>query len=315
MDRGDAAHTMTALAARGATTAWTRPWWDVLGDVALITLFLVVDGQRTWDYTHLGMVSFGGDATIYRAAAEAWLSGGDPWAVAVNGVFFGAPPPTLLWAALFVPLSTLVTRALWIGIAAGASVWAVRRLGLPIWWVLFPPLWISIITGNPNALVLALLLAGLGPLASVAKIYAVVPLVLLGRWREVAWTIALLAVTAPFLPWGLYIASAGRIETIFVDQTAALSAWGTALLIPTAIVVLLLGRRGAWLAVPALWPYTQIHYAALALPACSRWVAACMAVQIQLAPVIGVMVAGVEQVLQRSQAARSSPTIDESKSR
>ena len=64
--------------------------------------------------------------------------------------------------------------------------------------------------GNPNPLVLAALLAGLGPLAIFAKAFAAIPLVLLGRWREMAWAAGLVVVTAPILPWGQFLASNER---------------------------------------------------------------------------------------------------------
>jgi hypothetical protein len=277
-----------------------------VGDLVLIALFAFVDAHRFWGYLFVAPESFGIDATIYRAAANAWLSGGDPWSVMTHDVYFAGPPPTLLWAVFLVPLSEGVARALWIGLAAGASVWAVRRLGLPMWWILFPPLWISVLTGNPNALVLALLLARLGPLAAVAKIYSVVPLVLLRRWREVLVTALFLWATLFVLPWGMYLASFSRISDVLVDQAAGLSAWGTVLFIPTLFAVLFLGKRGAWLAVPALWPATQIHYATVALPACSRWVAACMAIQIPFAPVLGVSIAVVEEL---RRARRTAPSV------
>ncbi len=57
---------------------------------------------------------------------------------------FPSPPSTTLWMA--------------IGLAA--SVWLVRRLELPLWWVLFPPLTHAIWNGNPQTFMLALLVAG-----------------------------------------------------------------------------------------------------------------------------------------------------------
>ena len=40
------------------------------------------------------------DASLYTAASAAWLNGTDPWSVALVGVYYAAPPPTLL---AFVP--------------------------------------------------------------------------------------------------------------------------------------------------------------------------------------------------------------------
>gem|GEM_PF-6881991 len=83
---------------------------------------------------------------------------------------------------------------------------------------------------------------------------------------------------------------------IIVSQSDGLSAWNTPLLLPAILLVLALGARGSWLAVPALWPFSKIHYSVLALPGCSRWVAAAMALPIPLAPVLGAVIAAVERV-------------------
>lgn len=47
--------------------------------------------------------------------------------------------------------------------------------------------------------------------------------------------------------------------------------WGSWLMLPTVVALLAVWRRGAaWLAVPAVWPFTQLHYASLALPVAAR---------------------------------------------
>lgn len=273
-----------------------------LGDVALIALFLAIDGLRMANWSS-DLRNFGDDGSIYRTAAAAWLAGGNPWtALSDTGAYFAGPPPTLLLALPFVPLGDLATRVIWIAVALGSAIWAVRALKLPAWWLAFPPLWISVMAGNPNALVLAALVARAGPLAVVAKIYAGIPLVLLRRWRELAATAIVLAVTFPLLPWWQFVESWPEISRTFAAQSASLSAWGTLLIVPAAIGILLLGRQGAWLAVPALWPATQIHYAALALPGVSRLTAALLAIQVPLAPVLAVGVALLERWLRRQKA-------------
>jgi hypothetical protein len=40
--------------------------------------------------------SFLVDARVYVDAARTWLAGGDPWSVNLGGLYFAAPPPTLL---------------------------------------------------------------------------------------------------------------------------------------------------------------------------------------------------------------------------
>ena len=58
-----------------------------------------------------------------------------------------------------------------------ASVWAIRQLGAPMWWLAFPPLVDGMWNANPHVVVLPLLLASLAPIAIVVKVYAaVVPL-------------------------------------------------------------------------------------------------------------------------------------------
>src|SRR6185437_11687160 len=90
-------------------------------------------------------------------------------------------PATLLPESLFV--------AAWVLLSAASAVFVVRRVGLPIWWLLFPPLLEGVWSGNPGVVLMALLVAGhpvLGAVGSVLKIYALVPLALLGRVRAVA---------------------------------------------------------------------------------------------------------------------------------
>lgn len=237
------------------------------------------------------------DAQIYRHAAELSLSGGNPWAVQPNGVAFAGPPPTLLFylPAALLPQPIAVLAIVSAGLVA--AVWAIRRLELPFWWLLFPPLFEAIIVGNPDALVLALLLVR-GPLAGLAaglKIYAVIPLVLERRWKAVGIAVAVCALSLPLL--STFLANLRWVSTTLDQQNSNLSAWGTWLLIPTIIALAALRRRGAeWLVVPALWPNTQRHYAAISLPAVRRSAigAAVMSLGIPLAPSAAVIIMAVE---------------------
>jgi hypothetical protein len=107
------------------------------------------------------------DARHYQRAASAWLAGGDPFTVMEGQTAYVAGPHTLLF---YAPTSVLpLTVATWAWMAAGlvAAVWVVRRLGVPIWWVLFPPLAHAIWNGNPQTISLAPLLAGGSIAASV----------------------------------------------------------------------------------------------------------------------------------------------------
>ena len=146
------------------------------------------------------------DARHYQRATSTWLAGGDPWKVAEGGITYAAGPHTLLF---YVPTSFLplgLSIAVWMVLGLAASVWLVRRLGLPMWWLAFPPLAHAIWNGNPQTIVLALLVLGGSVPAAAAvalKLYAG------GAPAEAPAALAVaviaLAVTLPLLPWQLYI--------------------------------------------------------------------------------------------------------------
>jgi hypothetical protein len=194
-------------------------------------------------------------------------------------------------------------------VTAAAAVWAIRHLGLPLWWLLFPPLFDALIGGNPDALVLPLLLVG-GPLAGLAavlKVYALVPLILQRRWGAIAIAAAMSILSVTQLP--NFIASATTVGSV-LGTSARLSAWGTWLAIPVIAALWLLRRRGAeWLIVPALWPNTQGHYAAMSLPVVRHYplAAAMIGLNIPLAPPLAVIVVAVEDRI-RSRRTEDPPT-------
>lgn len=157
--------------------------------------------------------------------------------------------------------------------------------------------------GNPDAVVLALLVATAPyPHAAAAamKVYAVVPLLLLRRWRSLTAVVVVMLVTAPFLPWPAFLASQAVVEeTLAAQSNGGKSALAVPVLVPLVIVALLvLGRaRAAWLAVPALWPATQFHYSVLALPAASPFMAAVFALPVPGAPAVAVIAGAIEHVI------------------
>ena len=210
------------------------------------------------------------DARHYQRAADAWLSGGDPWAV-VEGVGgnYAAGPHTLLFYAPTSVLPLAVSVAIWMALGLVASVWLVRRLGLPIWWVLFPPLAHAIWNGNPQTIALALLVLGTpwGAVAAVGlKLYTA--LALISRPRILVLVGIVLAVTLLALPWQLYLDDGlGLGDHLGTSWNG--SAWRFPILIPPTLVALwILRRDGAeWFAVPAVWPATQFYYVGMALPA------------------------------------------------
>jgi hypothetical protein len=262
--------------------------------------------------------AIGVDLAIYRHAAEVALGGGNPWIPDPGWVAFAAPPPTLL---LYVPVTLMpLPIATVVMMSAGVigAAWAIRHLHLPLWWLLFPPLFDALIVGNPDALVLPLLLVR-GPaagLAAVLKVYALVPLLLQRRWVAVAVAVAVGALSLPQVPNFL-----AAIETVrhALEATAKLSAWGTLFVVPVIIALWLLRRRGAeYLAVPTLWPNTQTHYGTMALPAIHPYplAAALIGLNTPLSPPIAVMVMAVEDWFRNrhrtaagaSDIAQSSPT-------
>ncbi len=121
-------------------------------------------------------VGFGTDAHIYYRATQAWLGGADPWGASYQGVKFAAPPPTLLFMAPMSLLPENVAVPLTVALAVLAAVFALRHLRLPAYWLLFPPLVEGVTVGNPDIIVLAVLLTPVSFLAPLAKIYAAVPL-------------------------------------------------------------------------------------------------------------------------------------------
>lgn len=224
--------------------------------------------------------SIGFDARLYQRAAQSMLTGRDPWAQLVIGgsepIAFAGPPITLLpfVATAWIPADWLV--GIMLSSSLATAVWLLRRLQLPLWWLLFPPLIQAILVGNLNVFVVALLVAGHPvaiALATILKVYAAVPAAFVSNWRGLMLAGLFVAVSGPFLPWGEYIDR-------FAEVTGTLSAqsWDgrtNVLTSPLAWIgscagLALLGRgRTAWLAVPVLWPATQLHYAVLILPVVS----------------------------------------------
>jgi hypothetical protein len=245
--------------------------------------------------------AFAVDATIYYRAAANWLAGLDPWAASVavgTDVYHFAGLPTSL--VPIVPIA-LLPETVGVGLmmmATWVSAFAIlRALRLPIWWMLFPPLVEGLISGNPQIALLACLVTSrpaLTGLAAVLKIYAVVPPIVLGRWRSVAGALiglgAAAIVTAPL--WPDYISRIGEINQRLADEAVGgYSAYPMPeLMLLTALslgVLWLLDRdRAAWLAGPALWPASQLHYSTLALPIITAPLAAVLALPVRMVPAL-----------------------------
>jgi hypothetical protein len=144
--------------------------------------FLVISVDRLVTAVEQGTVGI--DLRIYQDAANVALNGGNPWGDIPGGGYFAAPPPTLLFylPTTLVSLPVAIMAALVIGFASG--LWIIRRLELPWWWLLFPPLVESILSANADGPVLALILLA-GPAAGIGaglKAYAAIPLLAQRRW-------------------------------------------------------------------------------------------------------------------------------------
>jgi hypothetical protein len=238
-----------------------------LAQIGLPAWFVVID--LLWVVKPITLAI---DARHYQRAASTWLAGGNPWAVYEYDVPYLSGPHTLLFYAptSVLPLTGAVVT--WMLVGFLAAVWVVRRLGLPMWWIAFPPLFHAIWNGNPQTLMLALLMVGT-PIASSAaaaiKLYAFVPLLFRPTQLLVAGIVV--ALTLPLFPWHLYLASGSDVSDRLMDSWNG-SAWRIpVLLVPTLLALWVLRKRGAeWWSIPAVWPATQFYYVSTVLPVVAR---------------------------------------------
>ncbi len=271
----------------GVVRAWFARYW-------LAVWFAIISAMRL---SAVAAGEWGFDARLYLDATRAWLAGADPW-VSIETQRFAAPPPSLVPLAPITILPEEIGVAVMVILAAIGAVATIRLLRLPWWWLLFPPFVDGIENGNPQTLVVPLILAGAGPIAAFLKMYALVPLALTLRWRALAITAVLLLVTAPLLPWASYVAQFGDLSAVLETQSdGGLSATAIPWLIPIAIVALMFcGReRAGWLAVPVVWPATQWYYSTLALPALTPIAAAIIAVPIPGFAVLAAIAVAIER--------------------
>jgi hypothetical protein len=257
--------------------------------------------------------SVGSHALIYTDAAGAWLNGGNPWTVGPPSAVFAGPPTMLLPFVPFVPLSGDLTRLVWVGGSAILAVLVLRRLRLPGWWLGFPPIFHAILLGHPEVLVLWLLLVGGLPsgLAPVIKPYGGLPLLAERRWMAIALGVAVVVVTAPFLPWQQFFAQFATISETVRAQSNGDSTFGVPILMAIAVIALaLLGvRRALWLATPLLWPGAQPIYKVISVPAMTPVIAVFWALPVPIAAAIHATLLGVvaEALLLRYAARRPVP--------
>jgi hypothetical protein len=268
------------------------PTWPKLihgaGQFAVFAIFLVYGwGAIEGNLAQGHQETLGIDGRLYYRAAQAWLTGGDPWTVYTKSnewpsgccirFMFTGPPPTVM---VFAPL-TIIPEAIfvptWMALTVAAAFYTLHRLKLPAWWILFPPLIQGVAVGNPQVVCLAVLLSGsdyLRALAVPLKAYAVFPLVGERRWRALAM-LAAATVVAVVLAWPLWSQYIGHYATMQDWLVGTTYGGFSAMRDPTLFVVtfaavgalaLIDFRAAGWLAVPALWPASQFFYSSYALP-------------------------------------------------
>jgi hypothetical protein len=195
-------------------------------------------------------------------------------------------------------------------LVVAATILTIRMLRLPWWWLLFPPVVQGVLSGNVQMLLIPLILGGGGWLAALLKVYALLPLALLGKWRQLGLAILIIVVTIPLLPWGTYLTNL----TVINDRLDAQTGYGMTfqqsalLLVPALVAFAAIGReKSAWLAVPALWPSQQWYYSSLALPVRSAIVGAVIAVPVAGSGALALFVYALVTVLARRREARREP--------
>lgn len=257
------------LAHRWGSLVQTRPF-HLISSAALVLFFLWQDIAWAANRTHHGVLFWpGSDAHIYYRAAEAWVTGGDPWRATFGGLAFAGPPPTLLAILPFLPLGEELGSITMAVSMLAAGIWLLWRLRLPAWWILWPPMVEALWVGSLNTGVVALMVAGgtlPTALATFTKVFAFLPAFVLDRRRGVMIGAALTAATIPFMPWGAYLDHG--LALVDGQNNATLSTWGAPMLMVLAVACLaVMGRkRAAWLIVPAVWPFAQLNYTMFALP-------------------------------------------------
>ena len=262
---------------------FSSPWVaSIVTRFALPTWFLIESilgvFQVLRDPTYLFF-----DGRLYLEATRTWLAGGNPWDVQIAGNYYAAPPPSLVPLAPLAVLPDGLGTAVLAAIVAVAAIATVRMLHLPWWWLAFPPLVQCVLAANVQALLVPLILLPGGALAALFKVYAGLPLLILGRWRSLMVFAAILVVTIPVLPWSMYVADLPTITAHLAEQSKfTIPPLVLAATLPLVIVGLIIvgRRRAAWLVVPAIWPSQQFYYGTIAMPTRSKIVGAFIALPV-----------------------------------
>lgn len=282
------------LAGRVVNSAQVARFWGYL----LPAIFVVLTIQQV---VRLIWGGLGSDAAIYHGAGAAWLAGQNPWDVfgtyaGLHFHFYAAPTAAILMAPFsLIPLDIFVP--LWIALQGAAAFFVVRRLSLPLWWLLFPPVVSGVLSGNPSLSVLALLLIPhpvAGALGAMLKIYAGAPLVGERRWSAIVVSAAMVLVSVVVAPglWSIFVSeSAFRTDRLMLEAEGGFSGFQDPLLFGLGMIAILViarldWRRAGWLAPIALWPASQFHWSTLAMPVMSPVLALGLAFPIRGLPVV-----------------------------
>jgi hypothetical protein len=222
-------------------------------------------GSAYWVLTAVYGALIGSDALVYRAGAEALVSGGDSWSTGNNGWIFAAPP---LEALAFVPSTLLPAQAFAVLAATASAVGAlfiVRRLELAPYWLGFPPLVFGVLLGNPAVLGMALLVAGYPLLGLVFR----PQLAFVAGWRALVIFGILSLVALALRPD--YVMKVAEIGQTYAAQSGpSVNFWGSPLMVPALVALGLLWRidrvAAAWLIMPAVGPAMGWYGYAMAMP-------------------------------------------------
>jgi hypothetical protein len=260
----------------------------------------------------------GFDTELAVGAAKNWLSGADPWSFSLIGEvgntyhFAGLPPTVLIYAPL-VSLGIQLAGYVGIVVSIVAAILILRRLRLPMWWLLFPPLNEAALVANPHMVLFALLILGGGWLAPAVKVYAFVPMVGEQRWRQIALALAAFLITLAVVP-GLWFQWASDLGSttgrLLVEAQVGWGLTGGLLIlgiVPLLAIAWYKGLRTAgWLAVPTMWPASEFFYSSFALPVITPILAVFLAIPEHLGPPLGIAVYALQLAWNRRSAPRLS---------
>lgn len=267
--------------------------------VAIATWFGL--GALYWVLSLVSLAIVAGDARLHVEAASSWLRGENPWLAGTEQFHVAAPPTFLLPFGPFGLVGGDSGTLLWMAVTVFAACWIVRRLSLPPFWLLFPPLVQGVLLGNPVVVGVAVLLGPAGALAPMLRLQ--LALLLITNPRRLGGAVAAIAVTAPFLPWSEYLGQLPAIVARYASETGSASAFGTWLLLPTlaalGVLVVLDWRAALWLVIPAVTPASGFYNGILALPLRHRWLAVVMAAPVAGAPAVATIVYASHRLLSR----------------